>query len=208
MNILHFAIIVTLSLVSTYILFRYLNATASGEGRFLNGTVKYGGSLAGFVVVSLVLFGGYKAIFKEKPTERVGNSIIKPTSTEIDINGRWLLEFREPSVDNIRNLYPTGSVCIRQEDQSTAFIISGDIYEDGQRSAKNLATFRSEVGKINGNRATFRYSMTSNGGVTGEANIVITNDVPKMLLVDYRDDNDISPPIGGQFTLTKTSSSC
>jgi hypothetical protein len=57
LNDVRFFVIVTglalVTLVLTFVLFRFLQSQAEGQSKLLGGTIKYGGSLAGFVLSSV-----------------------------------------------------------------------------------------------------------------------------------------------------------
>ena len=102
LNDTRFFVIVTglalVTLLLTFILFRFLQSQAEGQGKLLGGTIKYGGSLAGFVLIFSILFGAFYRL-------RVDPGVTTP----ISLAGQWSMELRTSKAS-----IETGVVTIRQ----------------------------------------------------------------------------------------------
>ena len=155
------------SLIPTFVLFRYLDAKAEGEGKYFGSTIKYGGSLAGFVVVFALLFGAFYKLRGERGV-----------TTPISLDGQWTMTLR-PS----KQPRPVaGTVTIRQAGGDPYLNVVGEI-----ESANGLETFGSVIGVISGREVYFFYKTA--GGEQGVVQGQVPDDQPKRLILSYRDLN-------------------
>jgi hypothetical protein len=151
------------SLVLTFVLFRFLQSQAEGQGKLLGGTIKYGGSLAGFVLLFSILFGAFYRLRADPGV-----------TTPISLDGEWSLELRTSK----RNV-ETGTVTIRQR--------QGDpvLHMDGAITSAGATTFTTVVGVIRDRDVYFIYE-----NLDGERGIVrgqVSSDAPKTLRLVYTD---------------------
>jgi hypothetical protein len=161
-----FALVTGLALVSlllTFVLFRFLAAQAEGQGKLLGGTIKYGGSLAGFVLIFSILFGAFSRL-------RADPGVMTP----IALAGEWSIEVR-PS----KGAVETGTVTIRQR--------SGDpvLQMDGALTGAGATTFSTVVGVIRDRNVYFIYE-----NLDGERGMIrgqVPNDSPATLRFVYTD---------------------
>lgn len=70
--------IAVVSLIATFVLFRFLESHAEASGAVLHQQVRYGGALAGFVIVFGILFGSFWKL----------NNVSRLT-TPIELDGTW-----------------------------------------------------------------------------------------------------------------------
>jgi hypothetical protein len=162
-----FFIVVTglalLSVALTFVLFRFLKATAEGKGKLLGGTITYGGSLAGFVLIFTMLFGAFYRLRSDPGV-----------TTPIAIAGAWKLQLHTS-----HGLVFEGTATIRQRHGDPIFAMSGEVHE------KKPVTFDSMVGMI---RERDIYLIYEN--LDGERGMIrgkVTSDVPKTLHLVYTD---------------------
>jgi len=116
----------TVSVSLTFVLFRFLRSQAEGKGKFLGGTIRYGGSLAGFLLIFGTLFGAFYRL-KSDPG----------VTTPINIGGEWSLDLHMSTSTKLK-----GSVTIRQRQGDPVITMSGEILGAG------AITFDSMVGMI------------------------------------------------------------
>lgn len=124
-----FLIVTGLAAVSvslTYVLFKFLQSQAEGKGKFLGGTIQYGGSLAGFLLIFSILFGAFYRL-KSDPG----------ITTPINIAGDWSLELRTSKQTKV-----AGTVTILQRQGDPHITMSGEI------NGAQAVTFDSMVGMI------------------------------------------------------------
>jgi hypothetical protein len=167
LNDVRFFVIVTglalVTLVLTFVLFRFLQSQAEGQSKLLGGTIKYGGSLAGFVLVFTLLFG---AFYKLRADPGV--------TTPISVAGEWSIELRT-SKGNVE----TGVVTIRQRRGDPVLQMSGEV------TGVKATTFTTKVGVIRDRSVYFIYE-----NLQGESGIIrghVPNDTPKALTLVYTD---------------------
>lgn len=165
-DIRFFAIVTGLALVSlvlTYVLFRFLQSQAEGQGKLLGGTIKYGGSLAGFVLIFSILFGAFYRLRADPGV-----------TTPISLAGDWSIELKT-SKGNVE----TGTVTIRQR--------KGDpvLQMDGTITSAGATTFSTVVGVIRDRNVYFIYENL--GGERGIVRGQVSSDAPKTLRFVYTD---------------------
>lgn len=185
MNDTRFFVIVTglalVTLLLTFILFRFLQSQAEGQGKLLGGTIKYGGSLAGFVLIFSILFGAFYRL-------RVDPGVTTP----ISLAGQWSMELRTSKAS-----IETGVVTIRQR--------RGDpvLQMDGEVTGVKATTFTTVVGVIRDRSVYFIYE-----NLHGESGIIrghVPNDTPTTLTLIYTDlvGHDRNGDPSGMLMLTK-----
>jgi hypothetical protein len=167
LNDARFFVIVTglalVTLVLTFVLFRFLQSQAEGQSKLLGGTIKYGGSLAGFVLVFSLLFG---AFYKLRADPGV--------TTPISLAGEWSIELRTSKAT-----VETGVVTIRQLRGDPVLQMSGEV------TGVKATTFTTKVGVIRDRSVYFIYE-----NLQGESGIIrghVPNDTPKALTLVYTD---------------------
>ena len=153
------------SLIPTFVLFRYLDAKAEGEGKYFGSTIKYGGSLAGFVVVFGVLFGAFYKLHAERGV-----------TTPISLDGQWTMTMKTST----RRTF-SGLVTIRQAEDDPYLDVAGEVDTiDGPPQ-----TFGSVIGVISGRKVYFFYENTR--GDRGVVEGRILDDHPTRLILSYHD---------------------
>lgn len=167
MSDVRFFVIVTglalISLLLTYVLFRFLSSQAEGQGKLLGGTIKYGGSLAGFVLLFTLLFGAFYRLRADPGV-----------TTPISLAGHWTMELRTSRGD-VEN----GTVTIAQRPGDPVLAMRGELRESG------ATTFSTVVGVIRDRNVYFIYE-----NLDGERGIVrgqVTSDKPATLRFVYTD---------------------
>ena len=167
LNDARFFVIVTglalVTLVLTFVLFRFLQSQAEGQSKLLGGTIKYGGSLAGFVLIFSILFG---AFYKLRADPGV--------TTPISLAGEWSIALRT-SKGNVE----TGVVTIRQLRGDPVLQMSGEV------TGVKATTFTTVVGVVRDRSVYFIYE-----NLHGESGIIrghVPNDTPKALTLVYTD---------------------
>lgn len=185
MNDVRFFVIVTglalVTLVLTFVLFRFLQSQAEGQGKLLGGTIKYGGSLAGFVLVFSILFGAFSRL-------RADPGITTP----ISLAGEWSLELRTSKAT-----VEKGVVTIRQRNGDPVLQMNGEL------TGKEATTFTTKVGVIRDRSVYFIYE-----NLDGERGIIrglVPNDTPKSLTLIYTDliGHDRNDDPSGTLVLTR-----
>jgi hypothetical protein len=179
-----FAIVTGLALVTlvlTFVLFRFLQSQAEGQSKLLGGTIKYGGSLAGFVLIFSILFG---AFYKLRADPGV--------TTPISLAGEWSIELRT-SKGNVE----TGVVTIRQLRGDPVLQMSGEV------TGVKPMTFTTVVGVVRDRSVYFIYE-----NLHGESGIIrghAPSDTPKALTLVYTDlvGSDRNDDPTGTLTLTR-----
>lgn len=167
MSDVRFFVIVTglalVTLLLTFVLFRFLQAQAEGQGKILGGTIKYGGSLAGFVLIFSILFGAFYRLRADPGV-----------TTPISLAGDWSIELRTS-----KGGVETGTVTIRQR--------RGDpvLRMDGEVTGLGATTFTTVVGVIRDRSVYFIYE-----NLHGESGIIrgqVQSDAPTTLRFVYTD---------------------
>jgi len=133
-----FAIVTGLALVTlllTFILFRFLQSQAEGQSKLLGGTIKYGGSLAGFVLIFSILFGAFYRLRADPGV-----------TTPISLAGKWSIELQTS-----KGGVETGTVTIRQRRGDPVLAM------DGELTGFGATTFTTVVGVIRDRSVYFIY---------------------------------------------------
>jgi hypothetical protein len=167
LNDARFFVVVTglaiVTLVLTFVLFRFLQSQAEGQGKLLGGTIKYGGSLAGFVLIFSILFGAFYQLRADPGV-----------TTPISLTGEWSIELR---TSNAR--VETGVVTIRQRRGDPVLQMNGEV------TGVKATTFTTVVGVIRDRSVYFIYE-----NLHGESGIIrglVPNDTPSALTLVYTD---------------------
>ncbi|HEX3071616.1 MAG TPA: hypothetical protein VHX14_23845 [Thermoanaerobaculia bacterium] len=160
------AIVTGLALVSallTFVLFKFLDAQAEGKGKLLGGTIRYGGSLAGFVLLFSLLFGAFYKIRGEPGV-----------TTPISLAGDWTVEEQTSKQITLK-----GSATIKQRRHDPVLELGGEI------AGGHATTFISTFGLIHGRNIYFIYENADGerGLIRGQA----VNDSPASLRLIYTD---------------------
>ena len=182
-NLTLFFVILAIGLVSlivTFIVFKYLQSHAEGKGVFGNQTIRYGGALAGYVVVFSLLFGAFYSLSQDLNVQ-----------TEVSIEGKWNITLIT-SKDEIRK----GTADITQENQSPFFTISGLV--DNPDPKRKPLSFISPVGVIKEKIVQFIYETHHEGGTErGIAKGIVQKNRPMEFFLTYEDlmyhDNNDDP---------------
>ena len=152
-----------LSLLLTFVLFRLLKAQAEGQGKLLGGTIKYGGSLAGFVLIFSILFGAFYRLHADPGV-----------TTPVSLAGTWSVEMQTS-----RHVTLAGVVTIRQQQGDPVLEMGGEI------TTGKPVTFSTIVGVIRDRDVYFVYD-----NLEGERGIIhgkVSSDSPTSLRLIYTD---------------------
>src|SRR4051794_2418537 len=167
LNDARFFVIVTglalVTLVLTFVLFRFLQSQAEGQSKLLGGTIKYGGSLARLLLGFRLLF---RAFFQLRADPGV--------TTPISLAGEWSVELRTSKAT-----VEKGVVTIRQRSGDPVLQMNGEI------TGEKATTFTTKVGVIRDRSVYFIYE-----NLQGESGIIrghVPNDTPKALTLVYTD---------------------
>ena len=152
-----------ISVVLTFVLFRFFQSQAEGKGKLLGGTIQYGGSLAGFVLIFSILFGAFYRLRADPGL-----------TTPISLAGDWALEEQISGQITYK-----GTVTIRQRPSDPVLEMGGEVI-GGQ-----AITFSTIVGVIRDRNVYFIYE-----NMDGERGVLrgqVTSDSPKSLRLVYTD---------------------
>jgi len=179
-----FWIVTGLALVSlalTFVLFRFLKSRAVGKGKILGGTIRYGGALAGFVLIFGLLFGSFHKLRQDPGV-----------TTPISLAGEWSIELHTSTNEVFK-----GKVTIRQRRNDPVLEMSGEVY------GQDPVTFNSIVGVIRDRNIYLIYENFAGerGLIRGQA----TEDAPKTLRLAYNDlvGSDANHDPAGILVLTR-----
>ena len=188
-----FLVITIISLGITFVLFRYLNAFASGKAKLLGTSIKYGGSLVGFVLVFQILLHGYSSIVVPSPTPTI---VVSPPETPIYISGEWNIVL----ITNDQNKR-SGTASIRQEPGSARFEIVGEVEKKADTSS--TVNFFSVVGILKERRIIFLYE--NDQREIGIALGTIQENEPNSFAIYYYDimSSDINQDPQGRVILSR-----
>jgi hypothetical protein len=180
---IEFLIVAVLSLAITFVLFRWLESRAEGESPLLGGTIKYGGALAGFVLVFWLSSYLYRNMF------------FAGANTAISLGGEYdLLEI------NSSHQTSKGSATIRQDDGKTSFDITGEV-----ESAANppSISFHTITGIMKERRLVWLYE--NEQGEMGIALGDVQSDHPDRISVTYGDvlGTDLNADVQGRLIFTR-----
>lgn len=113
---IEFLVMSILALGITFVLFHYLKGFAEGQSKMLGGTIKYGGSLAGFVLVLFLLGQTYNSLVKTEAETEVDNH-----DSDFDISGEYEWWWERDGKEN------KGTVSIDYKKEEGDFSIKGRI---------------------------------------------------------------------------------
>jgi hypothetical protein len=164
-SFIEFLIIALLSLGVTFVLFHYLQAYAEGQSQLLGGTIKYGGSLAGFALISVLFTQVYDSIVKTENSQKMGES------TVVNLAGDYRMRYE------VNNRMQDGEAHIVQEPGSPNFLISGAV---GKR------TFRGDCCYV-GPRRRMYFLYENNAGEQGLAMGDLLSDRPDSIMLAWYD---------------------
>ncbi len=162
-RVVEFIVVGAMGLFITLVLFRFLDAWAEGKGAFLGTTVKFGGALAGWVVVTVVLL----TVWDRVATVR----------TSINLDGDWDIVLERE--DGVRVM---GQAHIHQRRDEPRIHVTGTITTEKK---PGYVTFSTKSGTISDRAIHFVY--VNSRGEEGLANGQILEDTPNAFTVQYRD---------------------
>lgn len=176
---LELLIIAVLSLMITFVLFRWLESRAEAESPLLGGTIKYGGALGGFVLIFWLLSYFHANAGRER--------------TDISLAGEY-------DIQQIRSDGQTrkGSATIRQKDGSPEIDISGEV--ESKRNPPAVS-FHTVLGVLKGRRLVWLYENDRREMGIGLGDIRS----PDRILLTYGDvlGSDLNADIQGRLIFTK-----
>lgn len=155
-----------LSLGITFVLFKWLKSYAEGQGEHLGGTIKYGGALAGFVVVTSVLLFVYR--------------MVDSRATDVNIDDAWSMDVVHENGSHV-----FGKARIRQKPGARDFSMSGELTIT---KPPGYLSFSSKAGAISGQDLIFVY--LNSEGEEGLARGTLLTDAPASFSVNYFDSVD------------------
>ena len=176
-------ILAVISLLITFVLFRWLESHAEGQSELLGGTIKYGGALAGFVLVFWLTSHAY---------ERTQD---KEDGTDIDLAGEYRIEEL-----NSNGQTSKGTATIRQRGKAARIDITGDL-ESTERPPS--ISFHTVEGVLRGRRLIWLYENEDReiGIALGD----IQSDRPARVVLTYSDisASDINDDPRGRLIFTR-----
>jgi hypothetical protein len=182
-NFVEFLIVAVLSLVITFVLFRWLESRAEAESPLLGGTIKYGGALAGFVLVFWLSSYLDRTMFSAD------------AKTAISLDGEYdMLE-----IDSNRQT-SKGSATIRQDEGRTSFDITGEV--ESTQNPPSIS-FHTITGIMKERRLVWLYE--NELGEMGIALGDVQSNRPDRIVVTYGDvlGTDLNEDVQGRLVLTR-----
>lgn len=176
-------ILAVLSLIVTFVLFKWLESHAEGQSELMGGTIKYGGALAGFVLVFWLTSHAFERTREQED------------GTEIDLAGEYHIE--ELASDGQTS---KGTATIRQRGNASRIDITGEI-ESTQRPPS--ISFHTVEGVLHGRRLIWLYE--NEDREIGIALVDIQSDKPDRLVLTYSDisASDINDDPRGRLIFTR-----
>ena len=159
-------IIAVLSLIITFILFKFLQSNAVGEGTFFyNQKVKYGGALAGYIIIYSLLF-----YFYNKNMDKIYPNRAPECYSEINLDGEWKID-AYPNDSTHR----AGKGNINQKKNSCILSVYGEF--ENLIPGKPIVHFNSKIAQISGTEFYIVYVNDDNeaGVCTGKIDVYNTN---------------------------------
>jgi hypothetical protein len=176
-------ILAVVSLVITFVLFRWLESHAEGQSEILGGTIKYGGALAGFVLVFWLTSHAF-----ERTQER-------EDSTQIDLAGEYRIELVRKDGQTRK-----GTATIRQRGKAARVDITGDVENTFRPPA---VSFHTVEGVVRGRRLIWLYENEDRelGIALGD----IQSDRPDRVVLSYSDlsNSDANSDPRGRLIFTR-----
>lgn len=167
------------ALAITAILFRWLTSWAQGQGTVLGQGIRYGGSIAGYVLVIALLL-----IIRVAVSHR-------PTNVSID--GLWTMDYTREDGGQV-----SGEGRIAQEGGQRSFSITGGVVTEKD---PGFVSFSTLSGTISGRSVVFVYR--NSRGEEGNAQGQLTKDAPGYFVVSYRDTIDLNGDTKGLIAFTR-----
>lgn len=176
-------LLAVVSLLITFVLFRWLESRAEGQSELLGGTIKYGGALAGFVLVFWLTSHAF-----ERTQERGDGTVI-------DLAGEYRMELVRGDGQT-----RTGTATIRQRGSSARVDITGDV-ESVSRPPS--VSFHTVEGVVRGRRLIWLYENEDRelGIALGD----IQSDRPRRFVLSYSDlsQSDVNADPAGRLIFTR-----
>jgi hypothetical protein len=176
-------ILAVISLLVTFVVFKWLESHAEGQSELMGGTIKYGGALAGFVLVFWLTSHAYERTRQQED------------STEIELAGEYRLEL-------VRNdgQKRMGTATIRQRGKASRIDITGDV--ESPRTPPSIS-FHTVEGVLHGRRLIWLYENEERevGLALGD----IQSDRPARIVMSYSDvsGSDINSDPRGRLIFTR-----
>lgn len=176
-------ILAVLSLVITFVLFKWLESHAEGQSELMGGTIKYGGAVAGFVLVFWLTSHAF-----ERTQER-------EDSTDIELAGEYRIELVRSDGQSRQ-----GTATIRQRGKAARVDITGDVENTHQPPA---VSFHTVEGMLRGRRLIWLYENEDRelGIALGD----IQSDRPDRVVLSYSDlsNSDVNSDPRGRLIFTR-----
>jgi len=176
-------ILAVISLLVTFVVFRWLESHAEGQSELMGGTIKYGGALAGFVLVFWLTSHAYERTRQQED------------STEIHLAGEYRVELLQSDGEKW-----TGTATIRQRGKDSRFDITGDV--ESPRTPLSIS-FHTVEGVLHGRRLIWLYENEERevGLALGD----IQSDRPARIVLTYSDvsDTDSNSDPHGRLIFTR-----
>ena len=180
---LEFLVVAVLSLVITFVLFRWLESRAEAESPLLGGTIKYGGALAGFVLVFWLSSYLYRNMF------------VAEGKTAISLDGEY-------DVAEIASNRQTskGSATIRQDQGKPSFDITGEV--ESTQDPPSIS-FHTITGIMKERRLVWLYE--NEHGEMGIALGDVQSNRPDRIILTYGDvpGTDLNEDVQGRLVFTR-----
>jgi hypothetical protein len=178
-----FLVVAVLSLAITFVLFRWLESRAEAESPLLGGTIKYGGALAGFVLVFWLSSYLYRNMFSAD------------AKTAISLGGEY--DLVEISHDRQTS---RGSATIRQDAGKTSFDITGEV--ESVHNPPSIS-FHTITGIMKERRLVWLYE--NEQGEMGIALGDVQSDHPDRISITYGDvlGTDLNEDVQGRLVFTR-----
>jgi hypothetical protein len=171
------------SLLITFVLFRWLESHAEGQSELLGGTIKYGGALAGFVLVFWLMSHAF-----ERTQER-------EDGTEIDLAGEYRVELVRKDGQTRK-----GTATIRQRGKAARIDITGEVENTHQPPS---VSFHTVEGVLRGRQLIWLYENEDRelGLALGD----IQSDRPDRVVLSYSDlsESDVNSDPRGRLIFTR-----
>jgi len=176
-------ILAVVSLLVTFVVFRWLESHAEGQSELMGGTIKYGGALAGFVLVFWLTSHAYERTRQQED------------GTEIRLAGEYRIELLQSDGQKWM-----GTATIRQRGKDPRFDITGEV--ENPRSPQSVS-FHTVEGVLHGRRLIWLYENEEReiGLALGD----IQSDRPARIVLSYSDvsDTDSNSDPHGRLIFTR-----
>ena len=176
-------ILAVISLLVTFVVFKWLESHAEGQSELMGGTIKYGGALAGFVLVFWLTSHAYD---RARDNE---------DSTEIDLAGEYRVELVQGDGQKLM-----GTATIRQRGKESRIDITGEV--ESPLTPPSIS-FHTVEGVLHGRRLIWLYENEERevGLALGD----IQSDRPARVVLTYSDvsDTDTNSDPHGKLIFTR-----